>query len=38
PCVGVLYGKTTVKQELIDHKAAAIVDSVQELHRVLLGT
>ena len=38
PCVGVLYGETTVKQELIDHKAAAIVDSVQELHRVLLGT
>ena len=38
PCVGVLYGKTTIKQELIDHAAAAIVDSVQELHRVLLGT
>ena len=38
PCVGVLYGKTTIKQELIDHEAAAIVDSVQELHRVLLGT
>ena len=38
PCVGVLYGKTTVKQELIDHEAAAVVDSVQELHRVLLGT
>ncbi len=26
PCVGVLYGKTTIKQELIDHEAAAIVE------------
>ncbi|EPD77892.1 MULTISPECIES: HAD family hydrolase [Atopobiaceae] len=37
PCVGVLYGNTTVKQELIDHGAAAIVDNVPELHHVLLG-
>ncbi len=37
PCVGVLYGKTTNKQELIDAGAVVIVDTVEDLHHVLLA-
>ena len=37
PCIGVLYGKTTNKQELIDAGAVAIVDTVEDLHHVLLA-
>ena len=37
PCIGVLYGKTTDKQELIDAGAVAIVDTVEDLHHVLLA-
>ncbi|MBF0975226.1 MAG: haloacid dehalogenase, partial [Atopobium sp.] len=36
-CIGVLYGKTTNKQELIDAGAVAIVDTVEDLHHVLLA-
>ena len=37
PCIGVLYGKTTNRQELIDAGAIAIVDTVEDLHHVLLA-
>ena len=37
PCIGVLYGKTTNRQELIDAGAVAIVDMVEDLHHVLLA-
>ena len=37
PCIGVLYGKTTNRQELIDAGAIAIVDTVDDLHHVLLA-
>lgn len=37
PCIGVLYGKTTNRQELIDAGAVAIVDTVEDLHHVLLA-
>lgn len=37
PCIGVLFGNTAEKQELIDAGAVAIVDTVEDLHHVLLA-
>lgn len=36
-CVGVLYGNTAPRSELVDAGAAVVVDTVDELRRVLLG-
>ena len=37
PCIGVLFGNTAEKQELIDAGAVVIVDTVEDLRHVLLA-
>lgn len=38
PCIGVLWGNTGTRKELADAGATAVVDTVDELISVLLGT
>lgn len=37
PCVGVLYGKTAPRSELVDAGAACVAQTVEELRKILLG-